>query len=83
VPHHPGQALPGLDRIAHGGIVCTLLDEIMAYAVLGFIGQGVTANFEHPLQKTGAIAKAGGGKRLDKGAQGRRAVAQGEIRSSG
>jgi uncharacterized protein (TIGR00369 family) len=36
----------GWDNIAHGGIVSTVLDEIMAYAVIRFVGQGVTARME-------------------------------------
>ncbi|MFH1034478.1 MAG: PaaI family thioesterase [Pseudomonadota bacterium] len=36
----------GWSGIAHGGIVCTVLDEIMAYAVIHFIGQGVTTGME-------------------------------------
>ena len=36
----------GWQGIAHGGIVSTLLDEIMAHAVLKFVGSGVTASME-------------------------------------
>ena len=36
----------GWQGIAHGGIVSTLLDEIMAHAVLKFVGRGVTASME-------------------------------------
>ena len=36
----------GWAGIAHGGIVCTVLDEIMAYAVIHVIGQGVTTSME-------------------------------------
>ena len=36
----------GWAGIAHGGIVCTILDEIMAHAVIHFIGQGVTTSME-------------------------------------
>ena len=32
--------------IAHGGVVSTLLDEIMAYAVLFYVGQGLTTRME-------------------------------------
>jgi acyl-coenzyme A thioesterase PaaI-like protein len=36
----------GWAEIAHGGIVCALLDEVMAYAVIRFLGQGVTIDME-------------------------------------
>jgi acyl-coenzyme A thioesterase PaaI-like protein len=36
----------GWAGIAHGGIVATLLDEIMAHAVVRHIGQGVTTGME-------------------------------------
>jgi acyl-coenzyme A thioesterase PaaI-like protein len=41
----------GWANIAHGGIVCTVLDEIMAHAVIHFIGQGVTTNMETTFRK--------------------------------
>ncbi|MCB2187535.1 MAG: PaaI family thioesterase [Deltaproteobacteria bacterium] len=40
-PHHQGWV-----GIAHGGIVATLMDEIMAHAVLRFAGHGVTTGME-------------------------------------
>lgn len=36
----------GWKEVIHGGIVTTLLDEVMAYAVLEFVGQGVTTGIE-------------------------------------
>ena len=36
----------GWEQMAHGGITSTILDEIMAYAVLYFLGQGVTLRME-------------------------------------
>lgn len=36
----------GWEEIAHGGIVSTILDEMMAYAVIHFLGQGVTLRME-------------------------------------
>lgn len=36
----------GWERIAHGGVVSAILDEIMAYAVIHFLGQGVTLRME-------------------------------------
>lgn len=36
----------GWAGIAHGGVVATMLDEVMAYAVIHFLGNGVTASME-------------------------------------
>jgi acyl-coenzyme A thioesterase PaaI-like protein len=36
----------GWNGIAHGGVVSTLLDEIMAHAVLKHVGQGMTADMQ-------------------------------------
>lgn len=36
----------GWDGIAHGGVVSTMLDEIMAHAVIHFEGQAVTGSME-------------------------------------
>ncbi|CAO0824371.1 Acyl-coenzyme A thioesterase THEM4 [Desulfarculales bacterium] len=41
----------GWAGIAHGGIVCTVLDEVMAHAVIHFIGQGVTTSIETTFRK--------------------------------
>ena len=44
----------GWEAVAHGGIVCTLLDEVMAWAVIGRGTWGVTARlsvaFRRPLR---------------------------------
>lgn len=44
----------GWDSVAHGGIVCTLLDELMAWAVIGRGTWGVTARmgvtFRRPIR---------------------------------
>ena len=53
----------GWDAIAHGGIVCTLLDEVMAWSVIGNGTWGVTARlnvaFRRPL-RTGTKVRAEG-----------------------
>jgi acyl-coenzyme A thioesterase PaaI-like protein len=36
----------GWTGIAHGGVVSTMMDEIMAHAVLKHVGQGVTADMQ-------------------------------------
>jgi len=53
----------GWDAIAHGGIVCTLLDEVMAWSVIGRGTWGVTARlnvaFKRPI-RTGQAIRAEG-----------------------
>jgi len=53
----------GWEAVAHGGIVCTLLDEVMAWAVIGRGTWGVTARldvaFRHPIPVGRAIRAEG------------------------
>ena len=53
----------GWDAVAHGGIVCTLLDEVMAWSVIGQGTWGVTARlnvaFRRPIA-TGRAVRAEG-----------------------
>jgi acyl-coenzyme A thioesterase PaaI-like protein len=53
----------GWEAVAHGGIVCTILDEVMAWAVIGRGTWGVTARmavtFRGPVQ-TGTAIRAEG-----------------------
>lgn len=53
----------GWDAVAHGGIVCTLLDEVMAWSVIGRGTWGVTARlnvaFRRPIP-TGSQVRAEG-----------------------
>ncbi len=53
----------GWDAVAHGGIVCTILDEVMAWAVIGRGTWGVTARlnvaFRRPIP-TGRTIRAVG-----------------------
>lgn len=53
----------GWDGVAHGGIVCTLLDEVMAWAVIGRGTWGVTARlnvtFRRPIPVGRAIRAEG------------------------
>ena len=53
----------GWDSVAHGGIVCTLLDEVMAWSVIGRGTWGVTARlnvaFRRPID-TGRPIRAEG-----------------------
>jgi uncharacterized protein (TIGR00369 family) len=56
----------GWEGIAHGGIICTILDEVMAWALVGTDNWGVTArmnvNFHrpvpvgHPIRAVGSVA---------------------------
>lgn len=41
------QHFQGWNVMAHGGVVSTLLDEVMAHAVIHFVGQAVTASQEN------------------------------------
>jgi acyl-coenzyme A thioesterase PaaI-like protein len=41
----------GWDAVAHGGIVCTILDEVMAWSVIGRGTWGVTARLNVALRK--------------------------------
>lgn len=53
----------GWDGVAHGGIICTLLDEVMAWAVIGRGTWGVTARmtvtFRRPVRAETAIRAEG------------------------
>jgi acyl-coenzyme A thioesterase PaaI-like protein len=53
----------GWDAVAHGGIVCTLLDEVMAWSVIGRGTWGVTARlnvaFRRPISTGRAIRAEG------------------------
>jgi len=57
------EAFQGWEAVAHGGIVCTILDEVMAWAVIGRGTWGVTARlnvaFRRPI-KTGRNIRAEG-----------------------
>jgi len=67
----------------HGGVVATILDEIMAHAVIHYVGNGVTTSLkityrtslrvEEPVSAVGYVVEK---KR-------RAAVARGEIRRTG
>ena len=53
----------GWDGVAHGGIVCTILDEVMAWSVIGRGTWGVTARlnvaFRRPIRTGHAIRATG------------------------
>lgn len=81
----------GWDRVAHGGIVCTLLDEVMAWAVIGRGTWGVTARlsvaFRRPIM-TGTAIRAEGwvldeGRRAAKAAGRVLDAATGEVLATG
>jgi acyl-coenzyme A thioesterase PaaI-like protein len=44
-------AFQGWEAVAHGGIVCTILDEVMAWAVIGQGTWGVTARLNVAFRK--------------------------------
>jgi uncharacterized protein (TIGR00369 family) len=57
------QRFQGWEAVAHGGIVCTLLDEVMAWAVIGRGTWGVTArlgaSFRRPIPVGRAVRAEG------------------------
>jgi acyl-coenzyme A thioesterase PaaI-like protein len=69
----------GWQEVIHGGILSTLLDEIMMHAIWHFVGAGVTlgidVQFRHPLAPEAMILVRG---RITE-TKGRRLKAQGEI----
>ncbi len=73
----------GWSDIVHGGVMATILDEIMAHAVLHYVGQAVTASlqvtYRAPL-KVGEEFEAIGYVAEQKS---RAAVAKAEIRTPG
>jgi uncharacterized protein (TIGR00369 family) len=84
-------AFQGWDSVAHGGIVCTLLDEVMAWAVIGRGTWGVTARmnvtFRRPI-RTGQDIRVEGwvleeGRRAAKAAGHVLDVPTGEILATG
>jgi Uncharacterized protein, possibly involved in aromatic compounds catabolism len=53
----------GWDAVAHGGIVCTILDEVMAWSVIGRGTWGVTARLNATFRRpvlTGRLIRAEG-----------------------
>jgi uncharacterized protein (TIGR00369 family) len=81
----------GWQGVAHGGIVCTLLDEVMAWAVIGRGTWGVTARmsvtFRRPI-RVGTVIRAEGwvveeGRRASKAEGHVVDAASGEVLASG
>ena len=58
-----GPRFEGWDGVAHGGILCTVLDEVQAWAVIAHGGWGVTArmtvDFRRPVSIAGRIRAEG------------------------
>lgn len=48
----------GWDDIAHGGIICTILDEVMAWSLAGGDDWGVTARMQVEFRKPVAIGQS-------------------------
>ena len=65
-------AFQGWEDVVHGGILCTILDEVMAWAVIGRDTWGVTARMAVDFKRPVAVGQAlraegfvvGGGRRL-------------------
>jgi len=73
----------GWHEIVHGGVVATILDEIMAHAVMHYVGKGVTTSlqitYRMPLPVGEEIRVVGSVVER----KSRAAVARGEIGSAG
>ncbi len=48
----------GWDGIAHGGILCTILDEVMAWALVGQDSMGVTARLQVDFKRPVTVGRA-------------------------
>src|SRR5258705_6619522 len=48
----------GWEAVAHGGIVCTLLDEVIAWSVIGRRTLGVTARLNGPFRRPIPVGRA-------------------------
>jgi acyl-coenzyme A thioesterase PaaI-like protein len=48
----------GWDGIAHGGILCTILDEVMAWALVGEDNWGLTARLNVDFRRTVEVGQA-------------------------
>ncbi|MGK2852167.1 MAG: PaaI family thioesterase [Candidatus Limnocylindrales bacterium] len=51
------QRFQGWDDIAHGGIICTILDEVMAWSLAGEDNWGVTARLQVEFRKPVPIGR--------------------------
>lgn len=73
----------GWQNIVHGGVVATILDEIMAHAVMHYVGKGVTTSlqvtYRVPLPVEQEVSAVG----YVVERKSRAAVARGEIRTRG
>lgn len=52
-----GRRFEGWEGMAHGGILCTILDEVMAWALVGADDWGVTARMSVEFRKPVAIGR--------------------------
>ena len=52
-----GPSFEGWEGIAHGGIVCTLLDEVMAWALIGRDAWGLTARMSVDFKRPARIGE--------------------------
>lgn len=69
----------GWAEITHGGIVATMLDEIMAYAIIHFVGQGVTMSMEQKYRRPVPLGRELVVRGRVTSAKGRRAEAAAEV----
>ena len=52
------RAFEGWEGMAHGGIICTILDEVMAWALVGADNWGVTARMSVDFRRPVAVGRA-------------------------
>jgi uncharacterized protein (TIGR00369 family) len=73
----------GWHNIVHGGVVATILDEIMAHAVMHYVGKGVTTSLQITYRDPVPVGQEVSVVGYVVERKSRAAVARGEIRMAG
>ncbi len=73
----------GWHDIVHGGVVATILDEIMAHAVMHYVGRGVTTSLQITYRDPVPVGQEISAVGYVVERKSRAAVARGEIRRAG
>jgi uncharacterized protein (TIGR00369 family) len=73
----------GWHDIVHGGVVATILDEIMAHAVMHYVGKGVTTSLQITYRDPVPVGQEVSAVGYVVERKSRAAVARGEIRRAG
>ena len=74
------QEFQGWHDIVHGGVVATILDEIMAHAVMHYVGKGVTTSLQITYRDPVPVGQEVSAVGYVVERKSRAAVARGEIR---